>query len=80
MIPWDLKAFFTPFRTDEVAPNLLCSLDSDRYFPYESDSGLLADFARCGCRDVGVQADLKRQLAAVEAAPAFFSPLWEIGP
>ena len=45
VIPWALKAFFTPFRTDEVAPNLLCSLDSDRYFPYESDSGLLADFS-----------------------------------
>ena len=45
VIPWDLKAFLTPFRTEDFAPHLLCSVDSEGYFPYESDFGLLAFFA-----------------------------------
>ena len=43
--PCDLKAFTTPFRTDDLAPHLLCSVESEGYFPYESDFGLLAFFA-----------------------------------
>ena len=42
----DLKAFTTALRFAEVAPYLLWSLDSERYFPYDDDDdGLLADFA-----------------------------------
>jgi len=31
--PCDLKAFTTAFRFEDVAPHLLCSVDSEGYFP-----------------------------------------------
>ena len=42
---FDVNAFTTLLRTDDVAPYLLARSDSERYFPYEDDVGLLADFA-----------------------------------
>ena len=81
VIPWDLKAFLTPFRTDDVAPNLLCKLDSDRYFPYESDFGLLADFvALCMPEMLASRPICSARLLPVDAPPAFFNPLCEMGP
>ena len=80
-MPWDLKAFLTPFRTDDVAPHLLCSVDSDGYFPYESDFGLLAFFAALLMPEMLASRPIcSASLLLVEAPPAFFSPLWEIGP
>ena len=78
---WDLKAFTTPLRTDDVAPYLLARLDSERYFPYDDDDGLLADFAFFWMPELFAISPIWRpSLRPVEAAPTFFSPLCEIGP
>ena len=45
VMPCDLKAFLTALRFADVAPYLLWSFERERYFPYEDDEGLLADFA-----------------------------------
>ncbi len=79
--PWDLKAFSTAFRTDDVAPHLLCSVDSEGYFPYESDFGLLAFFAALLMPEMSASRPICNvSLELVEAPPAFFNPLCEIGP
>src|SRR5215210_2487505 len=45
VMPFDLKVLTTDFRFDDDAPYLLWSVDSDGYFPYEEDAGLLADLS-----------------------------------
>ena len=81
MTPWDLNAFLTPFRTEDFAPHLLCNVDSDGYFPYESEFGSLAFFAALWMPEMSASRPICNvSLLLVDAPPAFFSPLCEIGP
>ena len=71
----------TPFRTDDFAPYLLSSFDSDRYFPYESDPGLLKYFAAfCMPELLATRPIWSVSLAPVDAPPAFLRPLMGDGP
>ncbi len=78
---FDLKAFTTALRLDELAPYLLWSLDNERYLPYDDDDGLLADFAAFCTPELFATSPIWRpSLRLVEVAPTLWSPLWEIGP
>ena len=78
---FDLNAFTTALRFDEVAPYLLWSFDSERYFPYDEDDGLPADFAAfCTPELLAIRPIWSPSLRPVDVAPTLCSPLWEIGP
>ena len=68
-------------RFDDDAPYLLWSVDSDGYFPYELDDGLLADLtALCRPDWFAIRPSCSGSFLLVDAAPSFLSPLCEIGP
>ena len=67
---FDLKAFTTALRLDELAPYLLCSFDNERYLPYDDDYGLLADFAAfCTPELFATRPIWRPSLMPVELAP-----------
>src|SRR5690242_17131606 len=81
VIPFDLNALTTPLRFDEEAPYLLCSVESDGYFPYDEDAGLLADLtALCRPDWLAIRPICSVSLRLVDAAPTLLRPLCEIGP
>ena len=76
-----LNALTTPLRFDDEAPYLLCSVDSDGYFPYELEDGLLAALTAFWSPDwFAIRPICSVSFLLVEMPPSFLSPLCEIGP